>query len=92
MHIAGKVAKHFMLDESCGAMNDHHARGGAVVERARGDEFLGQVVVEIFGRKAHAGDSEGKGRGLAMEFRSIVVIFSHHFIRVLPSRKNCPRE
>jgi len=45
-----------MLDESCGAMNHHHARGRAVVERARCDEFLGQVVVEIFGRKAHAGD------------------------------------
>jgi hypothetical protein len=47
LEVGGEVAEVTVFDEPGGAMDDHHAGGGAIGERGAGDEFRGQVVVEV---------------------------------------------
>lgn len=42
-----EVAKVVVVDCAGGAVDDHHARGGAVSKRLLGDEVIGELVVEI---------------------------------------------
>ena len=49
LEVGWEIGEHPVLDFSGVSMDDHHARGGAVVERSASDEFVRQVVIEIGG-------------------------------------------
>ena len=51
--IFGDVAKHAMLEAAALAMHDEHPRRSAIGKRPRGNEFLGQVVIEILRAQRH---------------------------------------
>ena len=58
LEVGGEVAEVTVFDEAGEAVDDHHAGGGAIGERGAGDEFRGQVVVEV-------GGEHGCWKGLA---------------------------
>ncbi len=58
LEVGGEVAEEAVFDEAGCAMDDQHAGGGAVGEGGAGDEFRGQVVVEV-------GGEHGCWKGLA---------------------------
>ena len=43
----GKVRELVMRNLARGPVDDHHARGRAIIERARSDEFLREVVMKV---------------------------------------------
>ena len=49
LEVGGEVAEEAVFDEAGGAVDDQHAGGGAVGKGGAGDEFRGQVVVEVGG-------------------------------------------
>jgi hypothetical protein len=58
LEVGGEVTEVTVFDEAGEAVDDQHAGGGAIGERGAGDEFRGQVVVEV-------GGEHGCWRGLA---------------------------
>ena len=51
----GELAEVVVGDGALLTIDDHHAGSGPVLEGAGGDEFIGEVVVEVGG--AHGGGS-----------------------------------
>lgn len=47
LEIGGEVAEVAVFDQAGEAVDDHHAGSGAIGEGGAGDEFRGQVVVEV---------------------------------------------
>ena len=78
--IRGEISKHPVLNFPAVAVDHHHARGRAVIERAAGDEFVGQSVVEINGAE-HAGSVKFLVFSFKME-RCLCMLFLCRKIRI----------
>ena len=57
--VVGEIRERAVLDAPGGAVQDHHARGGAFGGRVTRDEMLGQRVV-VVAREQHGGDETSR--------------------------------